>query len=92
MEDVQARVLISGRVQGVYFRAFTRDMALSLKIRGYVRNLPGGQVEAVFAGPRDKVGKAIAWCHEGSPHSVVDKVDVRWQETIGQFAGFDIRY
>jgi acylphosphatase len=92
MEEAQALVIISGRVQGVYFRAFTRDMALSLKIKGYVRNLPGGQVEAAFAGPRDKVEKAIAWCHEGSPHSAVDKVEVRWEESIGQFAGFDIRY
>ena len=48
MEEAQALVKISGRVQGVYFRAYTRDMALSLELKGYVRNLRNGDVEAVF--------------------------------------------
>ena len=67
MEEVQALVRISGRVQGVYFRAYTRDMARPLGLKGYVRNLPGGKVEAVFVGPKDKVDQAISWCHQGSP-------------------------
>jgi len=92
MEEVQASVIISGRVQRVFFRAFTRDMALSLQIKGYVRNLPSGQVEAVFAGPREKVEKAISWCQEGPPNSAVHKVEVRWEESVGQYTGFDVRY
>ena len=92
MEEVQALAQISGRVQGVYFRAYTRDMAQSLGLKGYVRNLPTGEVEAVFAGPRDKVDQAISWCHQGSPSSWVDKVKVSWEQPSGGLGSFDIRY
>lgn len=92
MSQTAARVLISGRVQGVYFRAHTRDAAEKLGLRGWVRNLPGGRVEAWFQGPKETVEKAIAWCHEGSPYSRVDQVAVDWQEPQALANGFDIRY
>ncbi len=91
-EQVRAEVLISGRVQGVFFRASTRDVAERLGLKGYVRNLPGMKVEAVFEGPKDKVEQAIAWCHQGPPAARVSKVDVRWAEPKGEFSGFEIRY
>ena len=79
-------------MQGVYFRAYTRDMAQPLGLKGYVRNLRNGEVEAVFTGPREKVDEAIAWCHKGSPSSWVDTVKVSWDQASGDFEGFDIRY
>jgi acylphosphatase len=90
-EDITAKVLISGRVQGVWFRAYTRDMAASLGLKGYVKNLPDGRVEAVFKGAKPKVMEAIGWCYQGSPHSRVSDVDVDWIKDATSYAGFDIR-
>ncbi len=89
---VKATVLIKGRVQGVYFRAYTQEQALSLGLTGYVRNLPLRRVEAVFVGPRDVVDKAIAWCHRGSPSAQVSEVSVSWSQPDEEYPGFEIRY
>jgi acylphosphatase len=76
MTKRRAHVWITGRVQGVFFRAYTQDAAQQLGVAGWVRNLPDGRVEAVFEGDADKVEKMIAWCHEGSPMGRVDRVEV----------------
>ena len=86
----RARVLVSGRVQGVCFRAFTRDEASLLKLRGWVRNLPDGRVEFVAEGPREDVDTLIAWSHRGSPYGWVDNVEVHWEEAREEPAGFRI--
>lgn len=88
---VRARVLVSGQVQGVCFRAFTRDEASSLKLSGWVRNLPDGRVELVAEGPREDVDALIAWSHRGSPYGRVDDVEVAWDEARGEPEGFRIR-
>ena len=93
MEDrtlSHAHVSIAGRVQGVYFRARTAEQAQRLGLSGWVRNAPQG-VEAVFEGSRATVERAIAWCHQGPPHAVVDTVDVVWERPEG-LKGFSIRY
>jgi acylphosphatase len=92
MEEVKAHCLISGRVQGVFFRASTRQMAEPLGLSGYVRNLPSGQVEAVFEGPKGTVEKAVEWCRQGPPTARVSGVDVNWSAADGQFQGFGVRY
>lgn len=61
----RAHVYVSGRVQGVFFRATTRDEARSRGITGWVKNLPDGRVEAVFEGEEKKVQEMIDFCHEG---------------------------
>ena len=86
----RARVLVSGRVEGVCFRAFTCDEASSLNLRGWVRNLPDGRVELVAEGPREDVDALIAWSHRGSPYGQVDKVEVHWEEAQGEPEGFRI--
>ena len=91
-ESIAAKVLISGRVQGVWFRAHTRDMARPLGLAGYVRNLPDGRVEAVFKGAKARVMEAIGWCYQGSPHAKVSEVDVDWIEDETSYSGFEIRY
>jgi len=73
---MKAHIFISGRVQGVFYRAHTKKKANELGITGWVKNLPDGRVEAVFQGPKDKVEKMISWCHKGSPASRVTNVEM----------------
>lgn len=80
----RAHVYVSGIVQGVFFRSTTRDMAQNLGLKGWVRNLPDGRVEAVFEGPKHLVEKAIQWCHQGPPGAVVESVEVSWEEPKGE--------
>lgn len=86
----RAHVHVSGKVQGVYFRATTRDMAREVGVDGWVRNLPDGRVEAVFEGEEEQVEEMIAFCHEGSPAAEVEDVAVEWEEPEG-IDGFTVR-
>ena len=92
MEEVKVTLLIKGRVQGVFFRAHTRETAERLGLKGWVRNLPLRRVEAVFQGPRDQVEQAVAWCHQGPPSAVVSEVGVSWGDLDPELRGFEIRY
>lgn len=88
----RAHVYISGRVQGVFFRASTRDEARRLGLTGWVRNMRDGRVEAVFEGDDTSVEAMISWCRKGSPHSSVEDVEVRREEYSGEFEDFGVRY
>jgi len=92
MEKISAQVIIYGRVQGVYFRAVTRDEARSLGLTGWVRNLRDGGVEAYFEGDKEKVDQMVAWCRRGSPSSWVERVEVTHGPYSGAFDSFQIRY
>lgn len=92
METVRAMALIKGRVQGVWFRASTREMAEGLGLMGWVRNLPLRRVEAVFQGPRELVEQALAWCEQGPPSAQVNEVLVSWQDVDPVLESFEIRY
>lgn len=92
MDEIKATVLIKGRVQGVFFRAHTQQEALSLGLKGYVRNLPLRRVEAIFVGPRARVEQAIAWCHQGPPLADVSEVQVTWSDPDESYQDFEIRY
>ena len=87
----RARVLVSGRVQGVCFRAFTREKAAALGLSGWVRNLPDGRVEFVAEGLREAVEALVEWSHEGSPYGHVENVEVSWEEAQGESKRFRIR-
>lgn len=87
----RAHVYVSGKVQGVYYRASTRDAAGKRDVSGWVRNLDDGRVEAVFEGPRTAVEEMIDWCHHGSPAARVEAVDVKYEEPTG-IEGFEIKY
>ena len=87
---VRYRLLISGRVQGVFFRDTCRRMAERLGVNGWVRNLPDGSVEAVFEGADGEVGRLMEWSRHGPPHAVVDDVLVRSESPEG-INGFQIR-
>jgi acylphosphatase len=89
---VRAHVYISGRVQGVFFRAYTRDKAREVGLKGWVKNLIDGRVEAVFEGEEKAVDDMLNWCREGSPHSRVREVEVHDEPYSGEFRSFDVRY
>ena len=85
MKKHRVHVWITGRVQGVFFRAYTRDAAQMIGVTGWVRNLPDGRVEAVFEGELDKVEKMVEWCREGSPMSRIERVDLLEEVYTGDF-------
>jgi acylphosphatase len=89
-DRVRAHVFVSGRVQGVYYRANTRDAARARTLDGWVRNLADGRVEAVFEGERPDVESMVEWCHTGSPAADVRDVEVEYEEPRDE-TGFEIR-
>lgn len=86
---VRAHVWVSGRVQGVYFRAYAGDEAAFRKVAGWIRNAPDGRVEAAFEGPPTAVEAMIRWCHRGSPAAHVTGVEVTWEDVRGE-SGFRV--
>ena len=84
---VRYHVLVSGRVQGVFFRDSCQRIAEEHGVAGWVRNLPDGRVEAVFEGPAGPVGHLVDWTHHGPRHARVDQVSVRAEppEGLGAF-------
>jgi len=90
MKRTRAHVFVSGRVQGVFYRATTREQARDRGVDGWVRNLDDGRVEAVFEGPADAVEAMVEWCHEGSSRAQVDDVDVEYGDPEG-IEGFEVR-
>ncbi|MFC7210253.1 acylphosphatase [Natronoarchaeum sp. GCM10025321] len=91
MTRTRAHVFVSGRVQGVFYRATTKETAESNAVDGWVRNLDDGRVEAVFEGPEEAIEEMVEWCHTGSPAATVEDVDVEYEEPQGE-DGFRIRY
>jgi len=88
----RAHVFISGRVQGVFFRATTKRKARKRGVKGWVKNLADGRVEAIFEGEEDKVKEMIQFCHEGPRSARVEKVEVDWEDNTGIFDNFSIKY
>jgi len=89
---LRAQVVIHGIVQGVYFRASTREEAVRIGVGGWVRNLPDGSVEALFEGETLKVEEILGWCHKGPSGAVVDNVKILYEPYKGEFKHFDILY
>ena len=87
----RVRVLVSGRVQGVFFRQGTARLARSLGCAGWVMNRSDGRLEAVFEGPEATVERMVAWCREGPERAVVEGVEVL-EEEPGGFEGFEVRH
>lgn len=90
-DRTRAHAFVSGTVQGVYFRATTRDSAREVGVDGWVRNLPDGRVEAVFEGEEADVERMIEFCHEGSSAARVEDVEVEYEDPEG-LDGFEVRW
>ncbi len=89
-KTVRAHVFIEGRVQGIFYRMWTREQAQKLGLVGWVRNLEDGRVEAVFEGPKDKVEKMVKKCHKGPHPAGIEHIDVSWEKATGEFSIFEI--
>ena len=90
--QTRAHVLVSGRVQGVFFRTETKHKADRYGVKGWVGNLPDGRVEAVFEGEEEAVKTLIEFCKRGPPDARVTNVDLTWESYTGEFDGFKIKY
>ena len=84
-------LLITGRVQGVFFRASAANQARSLGIRGFACNLAEGSVEIVAEGARSSLELLRAWAERGPAHAEVDSVEAEWGDFKGEFSEFRIR-
>ncbi len=89
-DRVRRRVVVQGRVQGVWFRGATEQRARALGLAGWVRNRADGSVEAVFEGAREAVEAALAFCRRGPPAARVEQVDVADEPPEG-LDGFAVR-
>jgi acylphosphatase len=90
-EIQQARFVITGRVQGVWYRASTQERAVSLGLSGWVRNLPDGRVEVRAQGPPERIQALIDWCYAGPPLARVERIDADWSEATERLDRFAIR-
>ena len=91
MANTRAHVLIEGIVQGVSFRYYTMQAAKERGVRGWVRNLWDGRVEAMFEGDESVVQDMVAWCRMGPPSARVENVQVAWGTSTGEFEDFIVR-
>ena len=85
-------MIIEGRVQGVFFRHHTQEMASRLGVKGWVKNRRDGSVEAVFEGDRDRVDQIVQWCHRGPSEARVKNVSVTWENYTGEFDDLFVTY
>lgn len=92
MTNKRVRLIIKGRVQGVWFRDSTRREAARLGVFGWVKNRPDGHVEALMEGPEDKVKLLVDWCHHGPPNAHVSSVDETPEACEGTYDSFEIVY
>jgi len=89
-QTIRRRVVVHGRVQGVFFRDSARREASGQGVSGWVRNTPEGTVEAVFEGEREAVERLVGFAQEGPPAARVERVEVFEEEPEG-LAGFETR-
>jgi len=90
--NVRVHLLISGEVQGVFFRSNARDFARELGLKGWVRNLPDGRVECVIEGEKEKVERMVRFCREGPPGSSIENLDIKREKPTKEFRGFEVRF
>jgi len=88
---IRCHVFISGMVQGVFYRAFTKENAEKLGLTGFVMNMPDGRVEAVIEGDENKIRTLLEILKKGPNGASVDNLDVRWEKARNEFDGFEIR-
>ena len=90
-ELARVRIIVSGKVQGVFFRRTAAEQARNLNITGWARNLNDGSVEIVGQGKRRNLEILLAWAHKGPPHAWVEAVQAHWEPYQGEFAKFQVR-
>ncbi|WGM88893.1 MAG: acylphosphatase [Candidatus Bathyarchaeum tardum] len=89
--NIRAHIFVTGKVQGVFFRASTRSEAIKQNVIGWVRNVSDGRVEAIFEGKKENVEKMIDFCRVGPSGAHILRTDVRWGKYVGDFSEFKIK-
>ena len=85
-------ILVTGKVQGVFFRQATKVIAIKNHVTGWVKNLESGQVEILLEGEDQNVNSIVEWCHNGPANSRVDEIKIEQQKFSGQYSNFEVRY
>ena len=88
---MRLHIIVSGKVQGVFFRANAKEKADSLGVVGTVENQPDGTVELIAEGEREKLEDLLEWCYHGPDAAKVTDLEFRWAEPGGQFSSFEIK-
>ena len=88
----RAHIVVTGKVQGVFFRSKTKHNADHHDVKGWVRNLPNNRVEAVFEGEKDNVQTLISFCKHGPSRAKVTNINLTWETYTGEFDRFKIKY
>ncbi len=88
----RVHLIISGFVQGVFFRQETKRRADNLDVKGWVLNRSDGKVEAVFEGEEQNLKSLTGWCRRGPPGATVTNLEVKWETYMGEFDSFEIRF
>jgi acylphosphatase len=91
-ESISVRLLIRGKVQGVYFRFNMQQVAKKNSVVGWVRNLPDGNVEALLEGNKEDVNQVVEWSKMGPENAKVDEVKVDYGQYVGGYNDFIVRY
>ena len=89
--NIRCHVIISGKVQGVFFRSSTKGTAIKLGSTGWVRNGVDGNVEAVFEGKKESIEQMIDWCRKGPELARVMDIDIKSERYTGEFKSFEVR-
>ena len=92
MENKSVHILVTGKVQGVFFRQATKVIAIKNHVTGWVKNLESGQVEILLEGEDQNVNSIVEWCHNGPANSRVDEIKIEQQKFSGQYLNFEVRY
>ncbi|MDD5454223.1 MAG: acylphosphatase [Candidatus Ratteibacteria bacterium] len=92
MVKVRAHLIISGKVQGVFFRYTMQQVASTSNVTGWAKNTTDGNVEAILEGKKENVEKVIEWSRHGPAEALVKNVEVQWEDYTGQFKDFSIKY
>ena len=87
----QAHLIISGKVQGVFYRASCQEAAQGLGLTGWVKNLPAGEVEVLAQGEKEKIEKLIEWCKKGPAGARVSSVEVKWENILNNSSSFEVK-
>ena len=87
----RVHLIITGRVQGVWYRSYTKDKAQKIGLTGWIRNLENGDVEAIFEGEEKAIEEMIVWCYSGSPLAEIDDIQTMYEKFSDEFEEFTIQ-
>ncbi len=92
MVKQRIRILIKGKVQGVFFRQALKITAKKNNVFGWVRNLDDGKVETIIEGDDENVSAVVEWCHAGPANARVEDIEIKNEKFVGEFSKFDVLY